>query len=71
MTPIKIMSIDTGAGVVSYHPDGVEVAVVGGYIPMCEDSCFSAGDGVCDEPRMVSAKWLPHIPSFLLLLECI
>lgn len=53
MTLIKIMSINTGAGVVSYHPDGVEIATVHGLIPMCDDSCFSAGDGVCDERRAV------------------
>lgn len=56
-TPLKIMSINTGAGVVSY-PDGVEVAVVreDSTTALCEDSCTFADDGQCDEPGVVRAQ---------------
>ncbi|CAM9570987.1 unnamed protein product, partial [Hapterophycus canaliculatus] len=49
--PIKIMSIDTGAGVITF-PDGVQIAVVreDSTTALCEDSCSFAADGQCDEP---------------------
>ncbi|CAN0190438.1 unnamed protein product, partial [Ectocarpus fasciculatus] len=51
VTPIKIMSIDTGAGIVSL-PSGVQIANVreDSATALCEDSCPFAGDGQCDEP---------------------
>lgn len=55
VTPIKIMSIDTGAGVVSI-PSGVQIANVreDSTTALCEDSCPFAADGQCDEPGVVS-----------------
>lgn len=55
--PIKIMSIDTGAGVVSF-PGGVQIAVVreDSTTALCEDSCSFADDGQCDEPGVVSDR---------------
>lgn len=57
-TPIKIMSIDTGAGVVDL-PGGVQIAVVreDSTTALCEDSCSFADDGQCDEPGVVSVVW--------------
>ncbi|CBN78994.1 peptidase S1 and S6, chymotrypsin/Hap [Ectocarpus siliculosus] len=51
VTPIKIMSIDTGAGTVSL-PSGVQIANVreDSSTNLCEDSCSFAADGQCDEP---------------------
>eukprot|EP00752_Nemacystus_decipiens_P008845 g7893.t1 len=50
-TPLKVMSIDTGAGKVTF-PGGVEIAMVAEDSPtaLCEDSCTFADDGMCDEP---------------------
>lgn len=55
VAPIKIMSIDTGAGVVSF-PGGVEIAAVqeDSLTAQCDDSCTFADDGQCDEPGVVS-----------------
>lgn len=52
--PLKVISINTGAGVVSY-PGGVEIAVVreDSTTALCEDSCTFADDGQCDEPGVV------------------
>lgn len=49
--PLKIMSIDTGAGVVSF-PEGIQIAMVreDSSSTLCEDSCSFAEDGQCDEP---------------------
>ncbi len=57
VTPIKIMSIDTGAGVVSF-PGGVEIAAVqeDSLTAQCDDSCTFADDGQCDEPGVVSCN---------------
>ena len=59
-TPLKIMSIDTGAGQVTF-PGGVEIALVAEDSPtaLCEDSCSFAADGQCDEPGVVrcSSWW--------------
>lgn len=48
---LKIMSIDTGAGKVSF-PQGVQIADVAedSSTALCEDSCTFADDGQCDEP---------------------
>lgn len=53
-TALKIMSIDTGAGKVSY-PGGIEIALVSedSLTALCEDSCSFADDGQCDEPGVV------------------
>lgn len=51
-TPLRIMSIDTGAGAVTF-PGGVEVAVAVEDKPRCDDSCTFADDGQCDEPGQV------------------
>ncbi|CAM9721966.1 unnamed protein product [Ascophyllum nodosum] len=49
--PLKIMSIDTGAGVVDF-PGGIQIALVreDSTTALCEDSCSFAEDGQCDEP---------------------
>ena len=56
-TPLKIMSIDTGAGKVTF-PGGVEIALVAedSLTALCEDSCSFADDGQCDEPGVVSLE---------------
>lgn len=53
-TPLKIMSIDTGAGRVPF-PGGIEIALVAedSLTALCEDSCSFAADGQCDEPGVV------------------
>lgn len=53
-TPLKIMSIDTGAGKINF-PGGVEIALVSqdSETALCEDSCSFAADGQCDEPAVV------------------
>eukprot|EP00903_Cladosiphon_okamuranus_P014061 g13069.t1 len=50
-TSLKIMSIDTGAGPVTF-PGGIEIAMVAedSLTALCEDSCSFADDGQCDEP---------------------
>eukprot|EP00752_Nemacystus_decipiens_P018630 g16704.t1 len=50
--PLKLMSINTGAGAVAF-PGGIEIALVRGdsATNVCEDSCMFANDGQCDEPR--------------------
>lgn len=54
-TSLKIMSIDTGAGQVTF-PGGIEIAMVAedSLTALCEDSCSFADDGQCDEPGVVS-----------------
>jgi hypothetical protein len=49
---LKVSSIDTGAGIVELGSGGVTVATI---FPdraddLCDDSCYFANDGNCDEP---------------------
>ncbi|CAM9271661.1 unnamed protein product, partial [Choristocarpus tenellus] len=53
-TPIKIVSIDTGAGVITFPDGGIQVARVeeDSSTTFCEDSCIYAINGNCEEPRV-------------------